>query len=350
MMRPIERCRPSLLSIVALVCLVAVSCGRDDGASPTTTSSPTTSAAAGTECTAPTYTVNMPEGWSVNDPSEAAPCRWFNPEPFELPQNTEVIGVAIHLRYEAVEYSRVSDPDSRLDETLEVEETEVDGRQAVRLHARATGQGLLDEGTEIVSWYVDTGSRTLSAATTQAAQGSFETNVATLDDMMESLRFTTEPCSSVEQPGMRELGPDVPDAVKRTREEIFDAARACDYERLGEVADEGERDFTFSFGGGDDAADFWRTEESEGRDTLHKLVALLDLSHATRDTEGTTQYLWPSAFSYDSWDEVPERAKEELSRVYTAEEMESFEQFGAYGGHRIGIAEDGEWLFFVAGD
>jgi hypothetical protein len=29
---------------------------------------------------------------------------------------------------------------------------------------------------------------------------------------------------------------------------------------------------------------------------------------------------------------------------------EGFERFGSYTGYRIGIAADGDWLFFVAGD
>ncbi|MBW3536425.1 MAG: hypothetical protein KY395_01470 [Actinobacteria bacterium] len=349
MMRPTAAAPSPLRSIAALALLVGVSCGGDEVAQPTTTSSPTTSAAT-TECAAPTYTVEMPEGWHVNEPSEAAPCRWFHPEPFELPQNTEVLGVAIHLRYEAVEFSRISDPDSRVDDILDARETKVDGRDAVRLHTESQGEGLLEAGVEAVSWYVDTGSRTLSAATTGASEGSFEDNVDVLDNMMASLRFTSEPCSSVEQTGLRDLAASVPDPVKRTRQEIFDAARACDYERLGELAEQGDREFTFSFGGGNDAAEFWRTEEAQGDDPLHKLVVLLDMSHGTSDTEGTMQYLWPSAFTYDSWDEVPEREKRELSRLYTAEEMENFERFGSYAGHRIAIASDGEWLFFVAGD
>lgn len=351
MMRPVAPGRSPLLLVAALVLLAGVSCGGDQVADPTPTSAPTTSTTtATTECTAPTYTVQMPTGWHVNEPSEAAPCRWFHPESFELPQNTEVLGIAIHLRYEAADFSRISDPENRLEEILDVRETQVDGREAVRLHSESRGEGLLDAGVEIVSWYVDTGSRTLSAATTGASEGSFEDHVDVLDAMMESLRFTSEPCSSVEQTGLRDLGDSVPDPVKRTRQEIFDAAAACDYERLGELAEQGNRDFTFSFGGGNDAAEFWRRQEQEGADPLHKLVVLLDLSHATRQVEASTQYLWPSAFAYDSWDEVPEREKQELSRLYSAEELEGFERFGAYVGHRVGIAADGEWLFFVAGD
>ena len=352
MMRLSPARRSTLVAITALVVLVAAGCGDGETAAPTTTSASVTSttAAASPECVAPTYTVDRPEGWSVNEPSDAAPCRWFHPEPFELPQNTEVTGIAVHLRYEAVEYSRLTDPDSRAEDIVDVRETEVHGKAAVRMHTRSRGEGLLDAGIEVVSWYVDTGSRTLSATTTQAAEGSFDSNVAALDAMMQSLQFTADPCSSVEQSGLRELGSEAPGAVKRTRQEIFDAARACDYERLGELASQGQREFTFSFGGADDPAEFWRTQEQEGGEPLHKLAAILNMSHATRESEGTTQYLWPAAFSYDSWEEIPEPDKQELSRVYTAEEMENFERFGSYAGHRVGIAADGEWLFFVAGD
>ena len=60
--------------------------------------------------------------------------------------------------------------------------------------------------------------------------------------------------------------------------------------------------------------------------------------------------MWPAAFGYDDWQSVPEPARDELRGLYGPQDLAGFEQFGAYAGYRVGIAADGEWLFFVAGD
>jgi hypothetical protein len=36
--------------------------------------------------------------------------------------------------------------------------------------------------------------------------------------------------------------------------------------------------------------------------------------------------------------------------LYTEADVEQWERFGGYTGYRVGIAADGEWLSFVAGD
>lgn len=146
--------------------------------------------------------------------------------------------------------------------------------------------------------------------------------------------------------------PGVPDAVQRTRQAIVDAAIACDYAALAELAATGDSSFTYSFGGGADPAEHWRRLEDEGAEDrpLRYLVELLRAPHGVREVEGRTVYAWPSAFTYDEWDEVPEADRAALRPLYGDEDFASFEQFGGYVGYRIGIAEDGEWLYFVAGD
>lgn len=65
---------------------------------------------------------------------------------------------------------------------------------------------------------------------------------------------------------------------------------------------------------------------------------------------GVVRYVWPSAFAYDSWDEVPEVDREALRPLYGDDDLESFDRFGGYIGHRVVIREDGTWTAFVAGD
>ena len=144
--------------------------------------------------------------------------------------------------------------------------------------------------------------------------------------------------------------PDLPAIVQETRADILEAALACDYDGLAEIATAGDGPFTVSFGGEDDPAAFWRRLEAEGRPVMETLVELLGMPWRENTADGTTQYVWPAAFGYDGWSDVPEGEREQLRDVYGDEELASFEQFGSYIGWRVGVTADGDWLFFVEGD
>ena len=93
-----------------------------------------------------------------------------------------------------------------------------------------------------------------------------------------------------------------------------------------------------------------RRSEGESR-CVCLLVGLLERPYGTVDTpQRRRQYVWPSAFAYDQWEQVPADEREALTPLYDEDDFAGFEQFGAYIGHRVGIAENGDWLFFVAGD
>jgi len=144
--------------------------------------------------------------------------------------------------------------------------------------------------------------------------------------------------------------PDLPAAVQATRAEILEAALACDYDRLAEIGEEGDSTFTVSFGGEDDPAAFWRRLEAEGEPVMETLVDVFAMTWRERDVEGTTQYVWPAAYAYDTWTQIPEGEREQLEALYSDDELDQFEQFGSYIGWRVGITAEGDWLFFVEGD
>lgn len=154
-------------------------------------------------------------------------------------------------------------------------------------------------------------------------------------------------CSAEQAAGADSSQPALPEAVARTRQRILAAARACDYDELAQVAPAGDG-FTFSFGDGSDPGRFWREQEQQGEQPMRYLVGLLNLPHSY--VEEHDHYIWPEAFGYDSWQDVPEQAREDLRELYTERELAGFESFGSYVGYRIGIASDGRWEFFVAGD
>ena len=139
----------------------------------------------------------------------------------------------------------------------------------------------------------------------------------------------------------------LPDRVAETRIAIAEAAIACDFTTLESLA---SPDLVTSFGGGGfENIPIW--EEEGTYPALALLVGLLDAPYAAQDYEGLPRhYYWPSAFAYDSWEEIPQADMEALLTVYTQEELDEAAAFGSYALWRIGITEDGEWRFFVAGD
>ncbi|HEY4606576.1 MAG TPA: hypothetical protein VIH55_02920, partial [Acidimicrobiia bacterium] len=139
----------------------------------------------------------------------------------------------------------------------------------------------------------------------------------------------------------------LPDQVADVRLAMAQAAIACDYDTLEALAGP---DLNTSFGGGGfDNIPMW--EEQGTYPALELLVRLLDTPFATQEVEDLPRYyVWPSAFVYDTWDEIPAEDIEALLEVFTQEELDQIATFGAYAGWRIGITEDGDWEFFVAGD
>jgi hypothetical protein len=139
----------------------------------------------------------------------------------------------------------------------------------------------------------------------------------------------------------------LPAPVADARRAIAAAAIACDYAALEELAGP---DLNTSFGGGG-FANIPTWEQEATYPALRLLVELFGTPFATQDFEDLPRYyVWPSAFAYESWEEIPPADLEALRTIYTDEELAQIAGFGSYAGWRIGITEDGEWRFFVAGD
>ncbi len=144
---------------------------------------------------------------------------------------------------------------------------------------------------------------------------------------------------------------ELPAAVADVRERVFAAAVACDYETLETIALERGEGFTFSYGGTESAADFWREREEAGDaepdpKPMRALTAILALPY-TRNESGS--YAWPSAY-----DESPSEADWQAivdAGLYRQEQVEQMKAGGTgYLGYRTAITADGDWQFFVAGD
>jgi len=98
------------------------------------------------------------------------------------------------MGYEDTPFEVIADPDPFTQEVLDARNAQIDGKEAVRLHLRSTGEGLLDKGVGLVQWVIRAGDRrTFTATTIQAGEFEavvdFEANVEVLDAMVESLEF-----------------------------------------------------------------------------------------------------------------------------------------------------------------
>lgn len=194
-----------LAAICTALMLAFVGCDGDDGDdvdTVPTTEAPTTTEANGTTttepdgdealatCEADALTVRYPQDWSTNE--SGTDCRWFHPEPFDLPEATEATHVAVHLDgpRDALDFEQILE-DARtgphVDEIQSDEEATVDGQRARRLRYTTTDQGLYDAGTEVVTYLVDSPDGVLVMSTTTAADADFEESVDVLDTIAENL-------------------------------------------------------------------------------------------------------------------------------------------------------------------
>ncbi len=142
--------------------------------------------------------------------------------------------------------------------------------------------------------------------------------------------------------------PGLPAAAAATRLALFEAAMSCDFGGIGAVSDAGDLPVQTSHGGS--GPEYIWDNERQGIPLMRTLVEHLNLSFAA--SEGS--HVWPSAMedlTSPYGDGLSEEDYESLLELYTVEELEeSFEFFDGFVGYRIVIADDGQWLFFIAGD
>ncbi len=142
----------------------------------------------------------------------------------------------------------------------------------------------------------------------------------------------------------------LPAPVARTRERILAAARSGELQKLAALMNESKP--IFSFTDDKDPIAFWKATypDSEGVEVLSILITVLETGFVRVD-EGTPQdmYVWPYFVA------MPLKAltapqKVELFRIITGADYKDMIAFGAYAFYRLGIAPNGTWQFFVAGD
>lgn len=209
----------------------------------------------------------------------------------------------------------------------------------------ATGDGLPSPSAGTGDDVTSTSDRTIDKETTTTPEAPPESTDSSNSETTSPDDEVTCSASGIERPGPQ---PELPDAVAETRAAILTAALACDIEGLAALT---APSFTASFGGCEPVEIWTAGEEDFDDEPLRVLVELLRLRPTMgSDGAGGNEYLWPPAFGYDTWEDVPEADRDPLRVLYDDDAFEQFSDFGGYIGYRIGITEDGAWTVFVAGD
>jgi hypothetical protein len=136
----------------------------------------------------------------------------------------------------------------------------------------------------------------------------------------------------------------LPQTVELKRAAILAAAESGDYEALRPLLPES---FRYTFGGpveGGPIAYWQELERTTDQRPLETLAAILKLPYVL--SRGT--YWWPWAYTVEDVADLSEHERELLAALGPLDTL--FAEGTGYLGWRTGIAPDGTWQLFVAGD
>jgi hypothetical protein len=145
---------------------------------------------------------------------------------------------------------------------------------------------------------------------------------------------------------------DLPEPVREMRAKLIEAAKSGDIEKLRPLMDAQPKPPSVAFGDPGDPIEYLKAlaADADGREILAILLEVLQ-SGFVHVGEGTDDdhYVWPYFAEYPLNALTPEQLVE-LFTLLTAADYEDMKSYGAYTFFRVGIAPDGRWLFFLAGD
>jgi len=132
------------------------------------------------------FTVSYPAGWHTNGPEVIAACSAFDPEPVQIPPQSEIpFGLAIVISVQEVPFDRPADP--QFERTLSSERLTVAGRPAVRAELESTGEGLADRGMRTLRYTIDLGAGRSLVASTNKTDAAYDANKEILARMVETI-------------------------------------------------------------------------------------------------------------------------------------------------------------------
>ncbi|HXV56917.1 MAG TPA: hypothetical protein VD704_03535 [Gaiellaceae bacterium] len=292
------------------------------------------------------FAISYPEDWHTDALTPEQECSFFDPEPFELVEGSEFPATALEARFfdhrpfdEVVQ--SLTDP--TFARVVLQEETSEPGFPTVRFETEATGAGLMDAGTLSYGYVVDAAGEGFVVRTSVPEGGDLASARTIVDAAVRSLRFSSE-SEELADPQAAQL----PQPVGRTRRAIMAALDAGDFETLEALIPADGFTYTYGQPHPDGPVAYWLRLERSGEDRPFTIMReLLELPF----TQVEDLYVWPFAYDRDP----AGLTEEELDRLAAAgaatrEQLEQMAQAGNYLGWRMGIAADGTWRFFVAGD
>lgn len=145
----------------------------------------------------------------------------------------------------------------------------------------------------------------------------------------------------------------LPEPVRQMRQALIDACLSGDIERLRPFIGTGQNATQLSFGDvSGDPVTFLRglSGDEQGQEILAILYEILTAGFVkVGETPQQEMYVWPY-FAAVPLEALTPPQRVELFKVVTAGDYEDMKNYGTYIFYRAGIAPDGRWLFFYAGD
>lgn len=145
----------------------------------------------------------------------------------------------------------------------------------------------------------------------------------------------------------------LPEPVQRMRNLLLEAAKTGDPEKLRPLLGTGASATQLSLtDNNEDPIKFLMAQSGDeaGQEILAILEEVLEAGYVRLDA-GTPEelYVWPYFYAYPLAKLTPQQ-KVEIYRIVTASDFDEMMAFGNYIFFRVGIAPDGRWAFFVAGE
>ena len=145
---------------------------------------------------------------------------------------------------------------------------------------------------------------------------------------------------------------EMPEPVRRKRAQLMEAARSGDMEQLRRLMQAEPETPSVSLGDPGDPIEYLKALSSDaaGREILAILLEVLETGYVNVEP-GTPDelYVWPYFAQYPPEALTPPQLVE-LFTLLTAADYDDMRSYGSYTFFRVGIAPDGRWLFFLAGD
>lgn len=158
--------------------------------------------------------------------------------------------------------------------------------------------------------------------------------------------------SGAGQPRILRDEAELPQPVRDTRRKLIEAARSGDLEQLRAQMNAQPEAPSVSLGDPGDPIEYLKalSSDADGREILAILLEVLESGFVNVEPGTENElYVWPY-FAQVPLETLTPSQLVELFTLLTAADYEDMRSYGSYTFFRVGIAPDGRWLFFLAGD